>query len=50
VLVDSPRFTPPLVKQIEAMGGVHYLYLTHRDDVADQQKFHDHLVIGRLMP
>jgi hypothetical protein len=25
VLVDSPRFAPPLVKQIEAMGGVRYL-------------------------
>jgi glyoxylase-like metal-dependent hydrolase (beta-lactamase superfamily II)/ferredoxin len=42
VLVDSPRFTPPLVKQLEAMGGVRYLYLTHRDDVADHEKFHQH--------
>ena len=42
ILVDSPRFTPPLVKQIEQMGGVKYLYLTHRDDVADHRKFHDH--------
>lgn len=42
ILVDSPRFTPPLVKQLEAMGGVQYLYLTHRDDVADHEKFHQH--------
>lgn len=49
ILVDSPRFTPPLVKQIEAMGGVRYLYLTHRDDVADHQKFHDHFGCDRIL-
>jgi len=42
VLVDSPRFAPPLVKRLEELGGVRYLYLTHRDDVADHRKFHDH--------
>jgi glyoxylase-like metal-dependent hydrolase (beta-lactamase superfamily II)/ferredoxin len=49
VLVDSPRFAPPLVKQLEAMGGVRYLYLTHRDDVADHQKFHDHFGCDRIL-
>jgi glyoxylase-like metal-dependent hydrolase (beta-lactamase superfamily II)/ferredoxin len=49
VLVDSPRFAPPLVKQIEAMGGIQYLYLTHRDDVADHQKFHDHFGCQRVL-
>jgi 4Fe-4S single cluster domain of Ferredoxin I len=49
ILIDSPRFTPPLVKQIEAMGGLKYLYLTHRDDVADHQKFHDHFNCDRLL-
>jgi glyoxylase-like metal-dependent hydrolase (beta-lactamase superfamily II)/ferredoxin len=49
ILVDSPRFTPPLVKQIEAMGGVKYLYLTHRDDVADHQKFHEHFGCDRIL-
>lgn len=49
VLVDSPRFTPPLVKRIEAMGGVKYLYLTHRDDVADHQKFRDHFKCDRIL-
>lgn len=42
ILVDSPRFAPPLVKRLEAMGGVRYLYLTHRDDVADHAKFYEH--------
>ncbi|HYH86627.1 MAG TPA: MBL fold metallo-hydrolase [Pyrinomonadaceae bacterium] len=39
VLVDSPRFTRPLVRRIEAMGGVRTIFLTHRDDVADHDRF-----------
>ncbi|HEY9696405.1 MAG TPA: MBL fold metallo-hydrolase [Trichocoleus sp.] len=49
VLVDSPRFAPPLVKQLEAMGGIRYLYLTHRDDVADHQKFRQHFGCDRIL-
>lgn len=49
VLVDSPRFAPPLVKRLEQLGGVRYLYLTHRDDVADHQKFHDHFGCDRIL-
>jgi hypothetical protein len=30
VLVDSPRFNPVLAKQIEALGGVEFIFLTHR--------------------
>ena len=49
ILVDSPRFAKPLVRQLEALGGVRYLYLTHRDDVADHQIFHDHFGCDRLL-
>ncbi len=49
VLIDSPRFTPPLVKRLEAMGGVKYLYLTHRDDVADHGKFRSHFGCDRIL-
>src|ERR1017187_8407448 len=42
VLVDSPRFTSPLVKRIEQMGGVNLLFLSHRDDIADHAKFAAH--------
>jgi glyoxylase-like metal-dependent hydrolase (beta-lactamase superfamily II)/ferredoxin len=49
VLVDSPRFAPPLVKRLEALGGIRYLYLTHRDDVADHQKFHDRFGCDRIL-
>ncbi|MEM8602484.1 MAG: MBL fold metallo-hydrolase [Cyanobacteria bacterium P01_H01_bin.121] len=49
VLVDSPRFVAPLVKRLEALGGIRYLYLTHKDDVADHQKFHDHFGCDRIL-
>lgn len=49
ILVDSPRFTPPLVKRLEALGGVRWLYLTHRDDVADHAKFQTHFGCDRLL-
>jgi len=39
LLVDSPRAANPLVKEIERRGGVHLLFLTHRDDVADHAAF-----------
>lgn len=39
LLIDSPRFAGPLVKNIEALGGVSRLLLTHQDDVADHAKF-----------
>src|SRR5438094_6102106 len=39
VLIDSPRFAGPLVKNIDAMGGVRRMLLTHQDDVADHEKF-----------
>jgi ferredoxin len=49
VLVDSPRFAPPLVKQLEALGGVRYLYLTHRDDVADHEQFRARFGCDRIL-
>ena len=39
VLVDSPRFTAPLVRRIRQLGGVRTMFLSHRDDVADHAKF-----------
>jgi glyoxylase-like metal-dependent hydrolase (beta-lactamase superfamily II)/ferredoxin len=49
ILVDSPRFTPPLVKRIAEMGGIRYLYLSHKDDVADHQKFAEHFQCDRIL-
>ena len=39
ILVDSPRFARRLVNRIEALGGISIMFLTHRDDVADHEKF-----------
>ena len=39
VLIDSPRMNGNLGRHLEALGGVRWLYLTHRDDVADHQEW-----------
>ena len=49
ILVDSPRYAGPLVKRIEALGGVRWMFLTHRDDVADHRKFRDHFQCERVL-
>ncbi|MGK7940571.1 MAG: MBL fold metallo-hydrolase [Crocosphaera sp.] len=49
ILIDSPRFSPPLVKQLEAMGGIQYMYLTHKDDIADHEKFANHFGCERIL-
>jgi glyoxylase-like metal-dependent hydrolase (beta-lactamase superfamily II)/ferredoxin len=38
-LVDSPKFVAPLVRQLEKLGGLSHIFLTHRDDVADAEKY-----------
>ena len=49
VLVDSPRFAGPLVKRIAALGGVQLMFLTHRDDVADHDRFAKKFGCTRIM-
>ena len=48
-LVDSPRFANPLVKNIDAIGGVRLMLLTHQDDVADHEKFHERFGCERVL-
>src|SRR5689334_6092516 len=38
-LIDSPRYVEHLAEQFAAMGGIRYLFLTHRDDVADASRY-----------
>ena len=38
-----------LVKQIEKLGGVRLMFLTHRDDVADHEKWGSHFKAERVM-
>jgi glyoxylase-like metal-dependent hydrolase (beta-lactamase superfamily II)/ferredoxin len=49
VLVDSPRFTGPLVRNIAAMGGARRMLLTHQDDVADHAKFQERFGVERVL-
>jgi glyoxylase-like metal-dependent hydrolase (beta-lactamase superfamily II)/ferredoxin len=49
VLVDSPRFTSHLVKRIAAMGGIRQMFLTHRDDIADHERFAERFACARIM-
>ncbi len=49
VLIDSPRFATQLVKRIEAMGGVSRMLLTHRDDIADHERFATKFGCERIM-
>ncbi|MCA8940041.1 MAG: MBL fold metallo-hydrolase, partial [Planctomycetes bacterium] len=42
ILIDSPRWADALVKELEALGGVSKILLTHQDDVADHAKYAAH--------
>ena len=49
VLMDSPRFNAPLVKRLEALGGVRWMVLSHQDDLADHGRFAAHFGCERLL-
>jgi glyoxylase-like metal-dependent hydrolase (beta-lactamase superfamily II) len=42
LLVDSPRFVTRLVRALEGLGGIAEILLTHRDDVADADRWAAH--------
>lgn len=49
VLVDSPRFAGPLVRRLEELGGIATMFLTHRDDVGDHERFRSHFGCERIL-
>lgn len=49
VLMDSPRAAEPLMKNLEALGGVSMMVLSHQDDVADHEAFHARFGCERIM-
>jgi glyoxylase-like metal-dependent hydrolase (beta-lactamase superfamily II) len=49
VLVDSPRFNRPLARALERSGGVRLMFLTHRDDVGDHDKWARHFGAERVL-
>ena len=38
-LIDSPRWVERLARRFEERGGIRYIFLTHRDDVADAARY-----------
>jgi len=48
-LVDSPKFVRPLVERLESLGGIDHIFLTHRDDVADAERFAKHFGARRII-
>jgi glyoxylase-like metal-dependent hydrolase (beta-lactamase superfamily II)/ferredoxin len=49
ILIDSPRYAAPLVERIAALGGVRWMFLTHRDDVADHAKYRKRFGCERIL-
>jgi len=48
-LIDSPRYVEHLARAFQARGGVRYIFLTHRDDVADAEKYADRFGATRII-
>jgi glyoxylase-like metal-dependent hydrolase (beta-lactamase superfamily II)/ferredoxin len=49
VLVDSPRAAGTLLDRIRDLGGVRWMFLTHRDDVADHEAIRKRFGCERVM-
>lgn len=49
ILVDSPRFTERLAHNIEMLGGARYMFLSHKDDVADHERWSKRLRCDRIL-
>ncbi|MGE3776600.1 MAG: ferredoxin, partial [Pirellulaceae bacterium] len=48
-LVDAPKFLSPLVRRLEKLGGIRYIFLTHRDDIADAARYARHFDARRII-
>src|SRR6266699_380666 len=48
-LIDSPRLARTLVRRIEELGGISLMFFSHKDDVAEHQKFHEHFGCRRII-
>jgi glyoxylase-like metal-dependent hydrolase (beta-lactamase superfamily II)/ferredoxin len=48
-LIDSPRFVERLARRFESRGGVRFIFLTHRDDVADAERYAERFGSTRII-
>lgn len=49
ILVDSPSFKEKLASKIDELGGARYMFLSHRDNVADHDKWAKRLSCDRIL-
>jgi hypothetical protein len=38
-MIDSPRYTRAITETVDSLGGIKHVLLSHRDDVADADKW-----------
>jgi glyoxylase-like metal-dependent hydrolase (beta-lactamase superfamily II)/ferredoxin len=48
-MIDAPRWNAGLARAIAARGGLRYIFLTHRDDVADAARYAAHFGAARII-
>lgn len=48
-LIDTPKFVHALVRRLEDLGGVDWIFLTHEDDVGDADRFARHFDAKRII-
>lgn len=48
-LIDCPRYIKHLVEVFEQRGGIAHIFLTHKDDVADADKYAAHFGAKRII-
>ncbi len=48
-LIDSPKFLPHLVDRFRSSGGLKHIFLTHRDDVADADRYAKEFSANRII-
>ncbi len=48
-LIESPRYLKKLAARLKDMGGISYIFLSHRDDVADADKYASEFKAKRII-
>lgn len=48
-MIDAPRWNAALARALAARGGLRYVFLTHRDDVADAARYAAHFGAQRII-
>lgn len=48
-LIDSPRYNKHLTDAIEKLGGIRWIFLTHRDDVGEASRYAEHFGAERII-